>query len=224
MTTQRVLISWSSGKDSAWTLHVLRQQPDVEIVGLLTTFYEANQLVAMHGVRQELAQAQAQAAGVPLWPVPLPSPCTNEQYETIMRGVLERAGNEDITHIAFGDLFLEDIRAYREQLMAGTGIQPLFPLWRSSAETKALAEEMLASGLRAVLITVDPKQLSPDFASRFYDFHLLSELPETVDPCGEHGEFHTFCFAGTMFSQPIAFQIGEIFQRDGFYFTDLLAG
>lgn len=207
MSIQRVLLSWSSGKDSAWALRLLRQQPDVEIVGLLTTFNETNNRVAMHAVRQELAQAQAEAAGVPLWSVPLPSPCSNEQYEAIMRGVLERAKSEGVTHVAFGDLFLEDVRVYRERMMTGTGIQPLFPLWRAAAQTAALAEEMLASGLRAVLITIDPKQLSPAFAGRLYDTQLLRELPETVDPCGERGEFHTFCFDGPMFRHPYMYSV-----------------
>lgn len=218
----RLLLSWSSGKDSAWTLHAIRQQPAVEIIGLLTTFNETNNRVAMHGVRMELVEKQAEAAGIPLWSVPLPFPCPNEEYETRMRAVIERARSEGVTHIAFGDLFLEDIRAYRERMMAGTGIQPIFPLWRARDDSKALAEEMLAGGLRAALTTVDPKQLAPSFAGRLYDERLLAELPPSVDPCGENGEFHTFCFAGPMFQHSIPIQIGETVTRDGFVFTDIL--
>ncbi len=219
---KRILLSWSSGKDSAWALHILRKQADVEMVGLLTTFDESNNRAAMHATRQELVQAQAEAAGLPLWPIPLPSPCSNDEYEARMSAALERARRENVTHIAFGDLFLEDIRAYRERMMTGTGIQPIFPLWRSPAETSALAQTMFQGGLRAVLVTIDPKQLAPNFAGRMYDARLLAELPETVDPCGERGEFHTFCFDGPMFSRPIPFQTGEVVQRNGFYFTDIL--
>jgi uncharacterized protein (TIGR00290 family) len=219
----KILLSWSSGKDSAWTLHILRQQPDVEIVGLLTTFNETNSRVAMHGVRMELAQAQAEAAGIPLWSVPLPFPCSNEEYEARMRLVVERARSEGVTHIAFGDLFLEDIRAYRERMMTGTGIQPIFPIWCTPKDTKALAKEMIENNLRAVLATIDPKQLSPDFAGRFYDAQLLGELPDGVDPCGENGEFHTFCFAGPMFNRPLSVQVGGTVTRDGFVFTELIS-
>lgn len=219
---KRVLLSWSSGKDSAWALHLLRQQSDVEIAALLTTFNETNQRVAMHGVRMELVQQQAQAAGLPLWAVPLPFPCSNEEYEARMSAVLERARRENITHVAFGDLFLEDIRAYREKSMAGSGIQPLFPLWRASADTPALAQAMLQGGLRAVVVTLDPKRLPPAFAGRLYDTHFLIELPKTVDPCGENGEFHTFCFEGPMFEHPIPVRAGESVTREGFIFTDLL--
>lgn len=218
----KILLSWSSGKDSAWALHTLRQQSNVEIVGLLTTFNETNNRAAMHAVRLELVQAQAQAAGLPLWSVPLPFPCFNEEYEARMRSVIERAKQEGVSHIAFGDLFLEEIRAYRERMMTGTGIEPIFPLWRAQNETKALAEEMLASGLRAALIAIDSKRLSPAFAGRMYDKHLLVELPPSVDPCGENGEFHTFCFDGTMFDHPIPIRVGETVTRDDLVFTDLL--
>lgn len=219
---KRVLLSWSSGKDSAWALHVLRQQADVKIIGLLTTFNESNGRVAMHATRRVLVQAQADLAGLPLWAVPLPSPCSNEEYEARMSAALERARRENVTHIAFGDLFLEDIRAYREKMMAGSGLQPLFPLWCSQTETPTLARKMLQNGLRAVLVTVDPRQLDPAFAGRLYDAPLLDDLPPTVDPCGERGEFHTFCFDGPMFRHPISFQIGAHVQRDGFHFTDVL--
>lgn len=219
----RILLSWSSGKDSAWTLHILRRQSDVEVIGLLTTFNETNYRVAMHGVRMELVFAQAEAAGIPLWPVPLPFPCSNEEYEARMRAVLARARQEGVTHVAFGDLFLEDIRAYREHMMAGTGIQPLFPLWCSAEKTLSLAREMLAGGLRAVITTLDPKQLGTAFAGRLYDAHLIRDFPKTVDPCGENGEFHTFCFAGPMFAHSIPIQIGQTIERDGFLFTDIIS-
>ncbi len=219
---QRVLLSWSSGKDSAWALYQLQKQEQVELCGLLTTFNGANQRVAMHGVRRELVEAQAEAAGLPLWAVDLPYPCSNEEYESHMQQLLARARVEGITHIAFGDLFLEDVRAYREQMMSGSGIEPLFPLW--GMNTRALAEEMLRAGLRAIIVTVDPRQLSASFAARSFDALFLKDLPASVDPCGERGEFHTFCFAGPMFRHPIPFRIGQIVTRDGFVFTDLEVG
>jgi uncharacterized protein (TIGR00290 family) len=219
---KRVLLSWSSGKDSAWALHILRQQADVEVTGLLTTFNESNDRAAMHAIRHELVQAQADAAGLPLWPIPLPYPCPNDEYEARMSAALERARRQNVTHVAFGDLFLEEIRAYREKMMAGSGIQPIFPLWCSPAETPALSRTMLQGGLRAVVVTIDPKQLDPAFAGRLYDAQLLNELPASVDPCGERGEFHTFCFEGPMFGYPVPFKTGQVIQRDGFYFTDIL--
>ena len=222
MNLRRVLLSWSSGKDSAWTLHALRQSPDTQVVGLLTTFNEVADRVAMHGVRRTLVEAQAAAAGLPLWPVLLPAPCPNEAYEARMLAVLERARAEHVTHVAFGDLFLEDIRAYRIRQLAGTGVEPLFPLWGSPKDTPALAKAMLAAGLRAVVTCVDPEQLTADFGGREYDARFLAALPEGVDPCGERGEFHTFCFAGPMFAAPIPLRVGESVRRDGFCFTDLL--
>lgn len=218
----RVLLSWSSGKDSAWTLHVLRRTPGVEVVGLLTTFNEEADRVAMHAVRRRLVEEQSAAAEVPLWPVPLPFPCSNAEYEERMGAAIERAREEGITHVAFGDLFLEDVREYRIRMMSGTGIEPLFPLWCSAAETADLARRMLREGLEAVLTCVDPKQLPESFAGRTYDAALLSELPPAVDPCGERGEFHTFCFAGPMFASEIAVDVGETVSRDGFTFTDLV--
>jgi uncharacterized protein (TIGR00290 family) len=219
---KRVLLSWSSGKDSAWALFVLRQQPDVETVGLLTTVNEAFGRVAMHAVREELVEAQAQSAGLPLWRVPLPWPCSNSVYEERMRQAVEHARREGVTHVAFGDLFLEDIRAYREQKLAGTGIDPLFPVWTSQRETPRVARQMLAAGLRAVLTCVDPKQLDARFVGRWFDGDLLAELPAGVDPCGERGEFHTFCCAGPMFARPIGVTVGESILRDGFWFADVL--
>jgi uncharacterized protein (TIGR00290 family) len=218
----RVLLSWSSGKDSAWALYVLRQQPNVELVGLLTTFNEAVDRVAMHGVRCSLVEAQAAAAKLPLWQVPLPFPCSNTEYENRMRAVIGRAQAAGVTHMAFGDLFLEDIREYRVRMLSNTGIEPLFPLWCSAADTPALARTMLSNGLRAVLTCVDPKQLQETFAGRTYDSALLSDLPATVDPCGERGEFHTFCLAGPMFASEIGVELGETVSRDGFCFTDLV--
>lgn len=219
---KRVLLSWSSGKDSAWALWLLKQQPDVELVGLLTTFNEAANRVAMHAVRRELVDAQAAAAGLPLWPIFLPWPCSNEIYEARMREAIERALREGVTHIAFGDLFLEDIRAYRERQLAGTGIEPLFPVWTTPQETRKLAGQMLEGGLRSVLTCVDPKQLDGRYVGRPFDAQLLSELPASVDPCGERGEFHTFCWAGPMFNAPIAVRVPQTLERDGFWFADVI--
>jgi uncharacterized protein (TIGR00290 family) len=216
------LLSWSSGKDSAWALHVLRARPDVQVAGLVTTINEAFDRVAMHGVRRRLVEAQAAAAGLPLWTVPLPWPCPNAVYEERMADLVRRARGEGITHMAFGDLFLEDIRAYRVRQLAGTGIEPLFPIWTSPDQTRNLAAAMLAAGLRATLTCVDPRRLGPSFAGRAFDDALLVELPPGVDPCGENGEFHTFCQAGPMFERPIAVRVGERIERDGFWFADLL--
>ncbi len=219
---KRVLLSWSSGKDSAWTLHVLKRDPSVTVVGLLTTFNESAGRVAMHAVRHVLVEAQARAAGLPLWPVMLPWPCSNDVYEARMQQAIDRARQEGVTHIAFGDLFLEDIRAYRENKLAGTGIDPLFPIWTTQSETPELAREMLAAGLRAVLTCVDPQQLNPRFVGRAFDAEFLDDLPAQTDPCGERGEFHTFCWAGPMFRQPISISVGESILRDGFWFADVM--
>jgi diphthamide synthase (EF-2-diphthine--ammonia ligase) len=220
--SRRVLLSWSSGKDSAWALHLLRQQPDLEVVGLLTTFNEAAGRVAMHAVRRSLVEAQAEAARLSLWPVPLPFPCSNIEYEERMRAALVRMRNAGVTHLAFGDLFLEDVREYRIRMLSGTWIEPLFPLWCSPADTPILARRMLHEGMRAVLTCLDPGQLSERFAGRLYDTSFLADLPLTVDPCGERGEFHTFCFAGPMFDREIAVHVGDTVSRDGFCFTDLV--
>ncbi len=219
---RRVLLSWSSGKDSAWTLHTLRQQADVELVALQTTFNDHADRVAMHAVRHTLVDAQALAAGLPLWPIPLPSPCSNAQYEARMRVALRRAQDAGVTHIAFGDLFLADIREYRIRMLADTGIAPLFPLWRRPAATPALARAMLAGGLRAIVTCVDPKQIPAAMTGRPYDAAFLADLPPAADPCGENGEFHTFCHAGPMFDANIAIQVGELVSRDGFCFADVL--
>lgn len=217
----KALLSWSSGKDCAWTLHVLRQRQEVDVVGLVTTFNEAFNRVAMHGVRMEFVAAQADAAGLPLWPVPLPWPCSNEIYEQRFATIVERARALGITQFAFGDLFLEEIRAYRERQFAGTGIEPIFPLWGAPADTPTLACQMISAGLSAILICVDPQQLSHRYVGRRFDLSLLEELPPRVDPCGERGEFHTFCDAGPMFDRSIAIQPGEIVERDGFWYADL---
>ncbi len=201
---------------------MLRQIPDVEVVGILTTFNATADRVAMHAVRRSLVKAQASAAGLPLWPVSLPWPCTNDVYERCLQAVVNRARKDRITHIAYGDLFLEDIRDYRIRQLSDTGIAPLFPLWTAADETPALARRMLSAGVRAVLTRVDPNQLAASFAGRRYDAALLAELPPGVDPCGERGEFHTFCFKGPMFAFEIPIQIGEAVRHDGFCFTDLL--
>ena len=216
----KILVSWSSGKDSAWMVHVLRQQA-LPIGGLLTTINEAAQRVAMHAVRVELLDAQAQALGLPLWKVPIPSPCSNEIYERQMSAAVARAAADGFTHVAFADLFLQDVRRYREDRLAGTGLMPLFPLFGDDGATGALAREMIAAGLRARITCVDPRQLDRGFAGRDFDRRLLSDLPASVDPCGERGEFHTFAYAGPMFARPIAIDIGVTVERDGFVFTDL---
>ena len=222
MPKQRVLLSWSSGKDSAWALHLLRQRDDLEVVALLTTVNSTHGRVAMHAVRESLLRAQADAAGLPLWTLPLPWPCPNDTYEALLAGAFERARAEGIDAIAYGDLFLGDIRAYREARHAGTGIAALFPLWERP--TAQLAREMIDGGLRACLTCVDPRALDARFAGRDFDASLLRELPSGVDPCGERGEFHTFAFAGPMFAAPIAIARGEVVERDGFVFADLLPG
>jgi uncharacterized protein (TIGR00290 family) len=216
------LLAWSSGKDSAWALHVLRQRGEVEVVGLLTTINAAADRVAMHAVRSELLRAQAEAAGLPLWPVPIPSPCSNEEYEAAMAAAVGRARDAGVSAMAFGDLFLEDVRRYRENNLAGSGIEPLFPIWGTPTDT--LSVRMLAGGLRARLTCVDPRQLDARFAGREYDAALLAELPPSVDPCGENGEFHTFAYDGPMFARPVALHAGEVVTRDGFVFADLTPG
>jgi len=215
-----VLLSWSGGKDSAWALHLLKREPSVEVIGLLTTFNSEFDRVAMHAVRRELMEAQAAAAGLPLWAIQLPWPCSNDQYETCMRRALDRAMSEGIQTVAFGDLFLQDIRAYRETEMAKVGMTPIFPVW--GLETSALAQEMIASGLKARLTCVDPRKLDKSFAGRDFDESLVRGLPPGADPCGENGEFHTFVYAGPMFNQDIPVDVGEVVERDGFIFADLL--
>jgi len=216
---KKILLSWSSGKDSAWCLDVLRSCPGYEVVGLLTTFNEAANRVAMHGVRRELVERQAAAAGLPLWPVHLPWPCSNEQYAALMAETCKKAISNGVVGIAFGDLFLEDVRAYREKQLGGTGLEPIFPLW--GQPTTELARTMIRSGLRAKLTCVDTKQLDAEFVGREFDEDLLAALPAGVDPCGEKGEFHSFVYAGPMFDLEIPVVVGEKVVRDQFVFADL---
>ncbi len=220
--TRKVLLSWSSGKDSAWALHVLRSDSDVEVVGLLTTFNQEANRVAMHAVRRSLVEAQASVIGLPLLDILLPWPCSNEVYEERFSAMLAIAREQGVTHIAFGDLFLEDIRDYRVRQLAGTGIEPLFPIWGDRSDTKALSKQMIRSGLKAILTCVDPRRLSASFVGRVYDEELLNDLPADVDPCGENGEFHTFCFAGPMFDRELKVSVGERVDRDGFCFADVI--
>jgi diphthamide synthase (EF-2-diphthine--ammonia ligase) len=219
MTKSKILISWSSGKDSAWLVHTLRAMPEYEIGGLLTTVNAVANRVAMHAVRVALVEAQAAALDLPLRTVPIPSPCPNEIYERTMGEAVRRAVDEGFTHVAFGDLFLEDVRRYREERLAGTGLTPLFPLFGS--DTHALARTMIASGLRARITCVNPQVLPRELAAREFDTVLLDDLPPGTDPCAERGEFHTFAYAGPMFKAPIPIETGIVVERDGYVFADL---
>jgi uncharacterized protein (TIGR00290 family) len=222
---RHVLLAWSSGKDSAWTLHVLRANPDVEVVGLLTTVNQAFDRVAMHAVRTDLLAAQAAAVGVPLTTVEIPYPCSNAQYEAAMGAAMEGARRSGITTVAFGDLFLEDVRRYREDRLRGSGLTPIFPLW--GRPTDDLAREMVAAGLRARLTCVDPAKVPARFAGRDFDGTLLGDLTRldpAVDPCGEYGEFHSFAYDGPMFTRAVPIRAGEVVERDGFVFADLMLG
>ena len=214
----KILLSWSSGKDSAWALHVLRQRHPGAVAGLLTTINEAVQRVAMHAVRREVLEAQAAAAGLPLRVVPIPDPCSNDEYESRMRACVDGVTREGFTHIAFGDLFLEDVRRYRETSLAGTGLTPLFPLWQ--IPTPQLAREMIDGGLRARLACVDTRVLDAAFCGREFDASLLADLPAGVDPCGENGEFHTCVYAGPMFASPLAIDTGIVVTKPPFTWRD----
>jgi uncharacterized protein (TIGR00290 family) len=216
----KALISWSSGKDSAFALHEVRQAGEFDVVGALTTVTETFARVSIHGVRQEILRAQCEAAGLPQHIVPIPYPCPNEIYEARIGEAVAGAVREGVTHMIFGDLYLADIRAYREQKLAGTGITPVFPLWERP--TAALARAMIASGLEAYLATVDLKKLSAEFAGRKFDAELLADLPDGIDPCGENGEFHTCVVAGPMFSKRLAVTTGDRVERDGYAYCDLV--
>jgi uncharacterized protein (TIGR00290 family) len=219
----RVALSWSGGKDAAWALHRLRSRPDVEVVALVTTVVSAFGRVAMHGVRVELVRAQARAAGIELEEVPLSWPSTNAEYEQRVGAALAalRRGL-GVTHVAFGDLFLEDVRAYRERMLEGTGLTPLFPLWLEP--TGRLMETMLSEGVEARIVCLDPQRVQRELAGRALDAGLLADLPAAVDRCGERGEFHTFVTAGPMLSEPVRVAPGEIVEREGFVYADLLPG
>jgi uncharacterized protein (TIGR00290 family) len=217
---KRVLLSWSSGKDSAWALHLLRQRPDIQICGLVTTFNAAADRVAMHAVRRTLVEMQAERAGLPLWPVELPWPCSNVEYEDRMRALCRRATDEGVKGIAFGDLFLEDIREYRVRQMQEACLEPLFPVW--GIPTAELGRQMIREGVKARLTCIDPGKLDASFAGRDYDHALLDSLPAGADACGENGEFHTFVYDAPVFSRPIPIRGGEVVARDGFVFADVL--
>jgi uncharacterized protein (TIGR00290 family) len=216
----RTLLSWSDGKDCAWALHLLRQDPAYEVVGLLTTVNEHFGRVAMHGFRETLLDLQGEAVGLPLWKVPLPWPCSNEVYEARLAETCARAVAAGVQAVAFGDLFLEDVRAYRLDKLAGTGLTAVFPCW--GLDTTALAHQMIAAGVQAHLVCIDPNQLDKRFAGRLFDAQLLAELPPRVDPCGERGEFHSFVSGAPGFSVSIQVERGEIVERDGFVYADLL--
>jgi uncharacterized protein (TIGR00290 family) len=220
MSPPRALVAWSSGKDSAWALHEVQRAGEVEVVGLLTTVTSEFGRVSMHAVREALLDRQAAALGLPCHKVRIPWPCPNERYEQEMGRALEAARTRGVTRIVFGDLYLADVRAYREQKLAGTGIEPLFPLW--GRDTARLAREMLEGGLGATITCVDPRRVDRGLAGRAFDASLLAELPAGVDPCGENGEFHTFVFASPSFAAPLEVELGEVVEREGFVFADVL--
>jgi len=215
---KKTWLSWSSGKDSAWALHVLRQSGEYEVTGLFTTVNVEFDRVAMHAVRVELLREQAQAVGLPLHLIEIPYPCSNEQYADVMTEFMALAGSAGVRCMAFGDLYLQDVRRYREERMQGTGIEAIFPLWGRA--TRELLAEMLAGGLRACLTCVNPKVLPAEFAGRELTPELLESLPANIDPCGENGEFHSFVFDGPMFTRPLDIEMGEVVTRDGFVFAD----
>jgi uncharacterized protein (TIGR00290 family) len=217
---KQVLLSWSSGKDSAWALHILRQQNDIQVVGLLTTINSSACRVAMHGVRESVLEAQAEAAGLPLWKLLLPAPCPGDVYRSVMLEFCAKAVERGVRAVAFGDLFLADIREYRENLLRGTGLEPIFPLWL--LPTAELARQMQAAGVRARIACVDSKQLDGSFAGREFDAEFLDHIPANVDPCGERGEFHSCVYAGPMFRYALELELGETADREGFIFADLI--
>lgn len=219
MPRPRAWLCWSSGKDSAWALHLVRRQNDAEVVGLLTVVTESYGRVSMHGVRRDVLAAQAEAAGLPLHCVSIPVDCSDEAYRQAMRGAVDRARGEGVEQMIFGDLFLEDVRAHREAQLSGSGIAARFPLWQRP--TAELAREMIAAGLVAHVTCLDPTKVPRELAGGKFDRELLDRLPAGVDPCAERGEFHTCVSAGPMFARPIRVEVGETVQRDGFVFADL---
>lgn len=217
----RVAVSWSTGKDAAWALHELRRSADVEVVGLFTSVVPAFGRVSMHGVRTDLARAQATVAGLPLAESEMPWPCSNEIYQWVTLEALAGLRRDwGVTHVAFGDLFLADVRAYRERLLAPTGLIPVFPLW--GRDTMRLAAQMVAAGVSAHVVCLDPARLHPSAAGRVIDASFLAALPPDVDPCGERGEFHTFVSDGPMFVHPVAVESGIVTEREGFVYADLV--
>ncbi|RYG93142.1 ATP-binding protein [Loktanella sp. IMCC34160] len=220
MTKPCAIIGWSSGKDCAYALHKVRQEGEIEVVAMLSTTNEAFDRVAMHGTRNALLRAQARAAGLPLIEVPLPFPCSNEEYEARMEAAMDKVKALDVTHMVFGDLFLEDVRDYRIKQLAPTGITPVFPVW--GIPTDQLARMIIADGFDARIVTCDPSKMPRDLCGRRYDERFLADLPEGVDPCGENGEFHSAVVAGPIFSAPIPVETGETVERDGFIYTDLI--
>jgi len=216
---KKTLLSWSSGKDSAWALYKLQQDPEIDLVGLFSTVNSEFSRVAMHATRIQLLHQQAENTGLPIEIIELPYPCTNDEYENRMNSFISKARKSNIECIAFGDLFLEEVRNYREEKLQGTGIKPVFPVWGIPTDT--LSREMVSSGLKSIITCVDPKQIPKEFAGRFYDEAFLNDLPDGVDPCGEKGEFHSFVFDGPMFEKPVNISLGDIVHRDGFVFADI---
>ncbi|RMF95412.1 MAG: adenine nucleotide alpha hydrolase [Candidatus Schekmanbacteria bacterium] len=218
---RRTLLSWSSGKDSAWALYKLQQDPEIDLVGIFSTVNKKFNRIAMHGVKVELLYLQAECIGLPLQLIEIPYPCSNEEYEEKMARFVEKSKQNKIDCFAFGDLFLEDIRKYREEKLKGTGIAPIFPIW--GIPTDKLSEEMINKGLKAVITCVDPKQISETFIGRSYDKSFLNNIPKDIDPCGENGEFHSFAYGGPMFEKDMKISVGKIVRRDGFVFVDVSA-
>lgn len=219
MTARKTLMSWSSGKDSAWALGKLQHDPAVDVVGLFCTVSESQDRVTMHDVRVELLHEQARSIGLPLEILRIPSPCSNKEYERIMGGFVDKARAEGVELIGYGDLALGDVRHYRERMLRGTGIEPIFPIW--GMPTGELALEMVDGGLKTVVICIDPKQMPAIFIGKVYDRVFLDALPRSVDPCGENGEFHTFVFDGPMFATPVAVAVGDAVERHGFVYAEV---
>lgn len=218
--SKKTLVSWSTGKDCAWALHLLRQNPEFEVVGLFCSINKVFNRVALHGVRTELLKQQAKCIGLPLEIIDLPYPCTDEDYISAMTAFMDKAQGNGIECLAFGDLFLQSVRDYREAFFLKSKLIPIFPIWGMS--TEILSKEMLSSGLKAIITCVDSQHLTKDFSGRTYDDSFLGDLPGQVDPCGENGEFHSFVFDGPMFQQKLNLSIGETLLRNRVYFTDLL--